>query len=145
MIIKKGEMLALFLVGMFKKPFQVTGNTKLKKALLKKVRVSAGKSLLSFDDLPEEEIARLIPSRAEDFDITKIKGTKISYYSYKDCPVLIDVNGVGLTLVMTRFWPLPSCEERSATSHALWDVASAWTDAHTSCGPWGGHSPHWRS
>ena len=80
---------------MFKKPIKVIGNTKLKKALLKKVRIAAEKSLDGFADLPEEEVTKLIPNKAEAFDITKLKGSRIGYYSHKEVPVLIDVNGVG--------------------------------------------------
>ena len=79
---------------MFKKPIKVIGNTKLKKALLKKVRISAEKSFDGFRDLPDEEVAKLIPNKTEAFEITKLKGSRVGYYSYKDVPVFIDSSGV---------------------------------------------------
>ena len=82
---------------MFKKPIKVIGNTKLKKALLKKVRMSAEKSLDGFSTLSEEDVALLIPNKAESFDITKLKGSRVGYYSYNEVPVFIDVNGVWKT------------------------------------------------
>lgn len=79
---------------MFKKPYSCSGNTKLKKALLKKVRIAAEKSFPPFADLSDEEVALLIPNKAEAFEITKLKGSRIAYYTYKDVPVLIDTNSV---------------------------------------------------
>ena len=88
---------------MFKKPFKITGNTKLKKALLKKVRVSAGKSLPLFDDLPEDRVGVLIASKTADFEITKLKGTRIAFYTHKECPVFIDVDGVCISPLSTSY------------------------------------------
>lgn len=79
---------------MFKKPFSCNGNTKLKKALLKKVRLSAEQSLPPFSDLSDEETALVIPTKAEAFEITKLKGSRVAFYTYKDVPVFIDTNGV---------------------------------------------------
>ena len=84
---------------MFKKPIKVIGNTKLKKALLKKVRISAEKSFDGFRDLPDEEVAKLIPNKAEAFEITKLKGSRVGYYSYKDVPVFIDSSGVWYSIL----------------------------------------------
>ena len=88
---------------MFKKDFKVIGNTKLKKALLKKVHTDAKRSLDGFSNLTEEERALLIPNKAGSFEITKLKGSRISFYSHNDVPILIDTNSVRILLYSSFF------------------------------------------